>query len=155
MDISFSLDLLTFLRAFGGLLWGGAWAAALQFSRKGQFLAIERTWITVVVGVGIDMAIAYGGDWWTVMIVLFFSSLPIIYRSIHNEQTQPVEFRRNKVLWNIGDVQALLQDLGQIIDQVLETELPQPALRRMQEMIRLVKRMDQKLRDANNGEYRV
>jgi len=42
------------------LVWGGIWAAFLQWTRPGWFLANKRTWLTVVVGVGVDLGIILG-----------------------------------------------------------------------------------------------
>lgn len=153
MEMTFSIDLITFLRLFIAFLWGCGWAATLQWTRSGQFLAQERTWITVVVGVGVDMAIAYPGDWWLIFGVLACSSIGIIFRSLNNELSQPVEFRRNKVRWNIDDALALAVDLNQSLARLIEIDLPQPAVRELQRTLSLVNRIRHKLRDAGRGEY--
>lgn len=79
---------------FLALVWGGIWAAFLQLHSLGRFLAVKRTWITVVIGVGIDLLIALLViDWrdWVVMCgIIVVSSVGIIYRSLHNELQQEV-----------------------------------------------------------------
>lgn len=70
-------------------LWGTIWAAFLQYTKFGQFLAAKRTWITVVIGVGVDLLILLKvlprREWVKVFSVVAFSSLSIITRSLHNE----------------------------------------------------------------------
>lgn len=71
------------------LIWGSLWAAFLQFNRFGRWLARKRTWITVVVGVGVDLLIMRRvipkDAWLKVVTIITFSSLSIIFRSLYNE----------------------------------------------------------------------
>ena len=71
------------------LIWGAIWAAFLQFVPLGRFLAIRRTWLTVVVGVGVDLLIALAivpwPTWWPLAAVVALSALPIVARSLINE----------------------------------------------------------------------
>ena len=73
-----SIDLLAILRVSLAFFFGITYAMWLQHSRQGQFLANERTWITVVIGIGVDLALAYDGDWWTVVLVIAASSVGIM-----------------------------------------------------------------------------
>lgn len=82
-----TVDYALILQVSLGFFWGILWAAFIQFNRWGQFLAERRTWITVVIGIGIDLLIAYSGDWWLVTLVISASSLGIIFRSLWNEST--------------------------------------------------------------------
>lgn len=74
------------------LIWGGVWAAALQFTAWGRFLALRRTWVTVCIGVGGDICILYFilplEEWFKVAAIIVFSSVFIIYRSLHNEERE-------------------------------------------------------------------
>ena len=80
---------LFFLFVISELAWGCAWAAALQFTRAGRYLANRRTWVTVVVGVGGTLVIALPVVplKWLVFIAGAFglSSIGIISRSLYNE----------------------------------------------------------------------
>jgi hypothetical protein len=78
------------------LVWGSIWAAFLQWTRPGWFLANKRTWLTVIVGVGVDLLIILGilsvvpstvplFTWLRMVAVFALSSVPIIARSIYNE----------------------------------------------------------------------
>ena len=71
------------------LIWGGIWALFLQWSQLGQFLAQKRTWITVVVGVGVDLVLILFviplDLWLRVCMMIVLSSLCIIARSLINE----------------------------------------------------------------------
>lgn len=71
------------------LIWGGIWAACLQFTDWGKFLAERRTWLTAVVGVGVDLVIFRPlvtlQVWCWLVIVVATSSAFIILRSLYNE----------------------------------------------------------------------
>lgn len=76
-------------------VWGIVWAVFLQYHRYGQWLAIRRTWLTVVVGVGVDLALLLLVlDVHTVAqvaVVVAASSLGIIVRSLVNEHKEDVQ----------------------------------------------------------------
>lgn len=86
------MTILAFILAF---VWGGVWAAFLQWTKIGQYLAFKRTWITVVVGVGIDLLIMLLilplKYWILVASVICFSSVLIIVRSILLETNEHQE----------------------------------------------------------------
>ena len=69
-------------------IWGVIWAAALQ-SGPGKFLAARYTWITVVVGVGVDLLIGLLvvplEAWLPLAAIVALSSIGIIVRSIWND----------------------------------------------------------------------
>ena len=77
-----------------GVVWGGVWAMCLQFTRWGRWLAVRRTWLTVVVGVGVDLlilALALPLEaWLLVTAVLGASSIGVIVRSLANEHLEDV-----------------------------------------------------------------
>ncbi len=70
-------------------VWGGILAAFLQWHPFGKFLALRRTWITVVIGVGVDLLILKSilnrQAWARVIAVISLSSVLIILRSLINE----------------------------------------------------------------------
>jgi len=71
------------------LLWGALWALFLQFTGIGRWLVVRRTWITVVVGVGVDLLILLAvvpfDAWLWVVLIITLSAIPIILRSLANE----------------------------------------------------------------------
>jgi len=71
------------------LIWGIIWAAVLQFSQLGRFLAARRTWLTVVIGIGADLVLLRLmlklSDWLRVVGIVALSSVGIIGRSVYNE----------------------------------------------------------------------
>ncbi len=77
------------LTAILALIWGAIWALFLQLHPWGQWLAIKRTWLTVVIGVGVDMALLLLvldiHTWTAVATVIAASSVGIIVRSLYNE----------------------------------------------------------------------
>ena len=124
--VSFSLFLVSIL-AILAILWGAVWAIVLQFVPIGQFLASKRKWVTVVVGVGVDLLLALPITpfqyWWPIALIIVLSSLGIIYRSLHNEQTgeSPEKIRlKNKVQWALEDITALAMCGQDEIDDLAE-----------------------------------
>ncbi|MBN2390731.1 MAG: hypothetical protein JXR84_08410 [Anaerolineae bacterium] len=71
------------------LFWGVLWAGFLQFNPAGRYLALRRTWLTVVIGVGVDLLILATviplEAWLPTCTVIAASSLGIIARSLYNE----------------------------------------------------------------------
>ena len=67
-------------------IWGALWALFIHKTRVGRWLRLYRTWVTVVIGVGVDIVIV-GWLWsWTVaqpaLIALVGSGIPIIFASL-------------------------------------------------------------------------
>lgn len=115
MEMQFSVDLLLIGRCLGALLWGIGLALFLQFHRMGKFLADERTWLTVIVGVGVDMLLGIGGTWWELWLVIAFSSLGIIWRSLRNEERETPNVKAYKTLWAM---EAALDAVGDVITEL-------------------------------------
>jgi hypothetical protein len=80
------------LAAILALVWGGIWAVVLQRTALGHYLARRRTWITVVVGVGVDIVIMRLALSWEELAVVFIvvaaSSTGVIARSLVNEMAE-------------------------------------------------------------------
>lgn len=80
---------MVFLAIILALFWGMLWAAFLQWNEYGRYLALRRTWVTVVIGVGVDLLIALMvvrlEVWLVVCAIVIASSLGIITRSLYNE----------------------------------------------------------------------
>jgi len=80
------MDVLAYIAAG---VWGLIWAAVLQYTPIGIFLALKRTWLTVVIGLGVDLLIALAvvptEVWVKVLVIIAASSLAIIARSLINE----------------------------------------------------------------------
>lgn len=83
MNTSLSLALVL------AIVWGVVWAMALQFTPWGRWLAVRRTWITVVVGVAgvglIALLVVDIGAWLQLVAIMAASSLGVIIRSLINE----------------------------------------------------------------------
>lgn len=77
------------------LIWGIIWALVIQYIPLGQFLARKRTWITVVIGVGVDLLIALlvidWPSWYKLASIILLSSIGIIIRSLANEYRDIME----------------------------------------------------------------
>jgi hypothetical protein len=67
-------------------VWGILWALFLQLVPLGRWLAQRRTWLTVVVGLGVDLLILLLvlplAAWWPVAAVIACSGLGIVARSL-------------------------------------------------------------------------
>lgn len=79
----------TLTAALLALIWGAIWAACLQFTDWGQFLAERRTWFTVVVGIGVDLLLFLPlvslDIWFQLVLIVTASSVAIVARSLYNE----------------------------------------------------------------------
>ncbi|MBN2392070.1 MAG: hypothetical protein JXR84_15190 [Anaerolineae bacterium] len=98
-------------RCLLAVLWGVGLAAFLQFSRWGRYLVEERTWMTVVAGVGVDMALAINGDWSTCALIFTCSSVGIIVRSLFNESRHMPDMAAYRTKWAMEDVIDLSGDM--------------------------------------------
>lgn len=75
------------------LIFGLIYAWFLSFTAFGRWLALKRTWITVVIGVGCDLllvrpVVRCSDDWHRFLFIIGSSSLPIIARSLLIELTE-------------------------------------------------------------------
>jgi hypothetical protein len=141
-------------------LWGALLAIYLQFNRHGQFLADERTWIAVVVGVGVDLLIAYPwgggqGDWFTVAAIIATSSVGIIIRSLANESKRnDINAKSYKLIWGLEDAVALTQDAIELLTKLLETgELGKAETSRVSKTVSILHRLKGVIYDARRGDY--
>ncbi len=70
-------------------LWGTLYALWLQRTRQGAFLAARMTWLSVVIGCGMNLLIALlviEVSAWLMLVGLFVASgIPIVIRSLSNE----------------------------------------------------------------------
>lgn len=116
-----SVNLLLLLRICLAFFWGFGWAGYLQFTRQGQFLVLKRTWITVVIGVGIDLLIAYNADYWTIVLVISVSSFGIIVRSLWNESQgeEDPNINSHKLKYALEDGIATTKDLMTNLTEML------------------------------------
>lgn len=150
--MQFTVDLELFLRIFAGFSWGILWAIILQHTRHGQFLVEDRTWLTVVIGVGLDLAIAWPGDWYTVTAVIVASSVGIIWRSLHNEAAQQ-PFRRNKVIHGLEDAIARVISLTEHLNDSLVADDIGLAKAEVSRALSDSHSLQESLRAARRGEY--
>ncbi len=76
------------------VVWGALWALFLQYHGWGQWLAVRRTWLTVVAGIGVDLALLATvldlAAWLLTAGVIAASSIGIIVRSIANERREDI-----------------------------------------------------------------
>lgn len=80
------MDALTIAGVMLGAIWGVAWALFLERSRTGRFMAVRLTWLSVVIGIGVDLLIALlvidFNAWWRQAAIIAASSVAIIWRSL-------------------------------------------------------------------------
>lgn len=74
------------------LCWGFGLALFLQCHPDGRWLALRRTYVAVIIGVGVDLLILSIllplSLLLQVILVISLSSLGLIYRSLHNERAE-------------------------------------------------------------------
>lgn len=152
LDVSISVDLVLIGRCLAALLWGIGWACFIQFHRLGQYWADERTWITVVIGVGIDWLIGIGADWTTFGLILIFSGSPVIYRSLINEsKTKPPSGYR--VLWALEDSLVLIQEMFEALQEIAENTEQGQQVARISRVTTLAHTLSVILSGARRGDY--
>ena len=154
LPVQISIDFLLIARCFTALLWGILFALFLQHNRHGQFWAARRTWLAVVIGVGVDLLIAYGGDWLTVVAVITFSSVGIIGRSLVNEREEDLNPRSYKIKWGLEDGIALSNWLISELNDLLKNgQLGQEENRSVSRALGLAHQLSEKIKAARRGEY--
>lgn len=106
-DPLFYVDSVLILRVFGGLSFGFAYAAVLQFTDLGKYLADQLTWASVVIGMTGVMLLSWPADWYTVALVLAAASVGIILRSLlldsRGRKRDDTIFRSHKTKNGIDD----------------------------------------------------
>lgn len=93
---------MTFFAVFlAAFWWGVGWAVVLQFTAIGQWMVRKRTWITVVIGMGVNMGLAKliipWEWWWPMMAIVSFSAVGIVARSLMNEWAEWMELLGGQV----------------------------------------------------------
>lgn len=88
------------------LVWGFAWAWVLQHTEFGKYLVVKRTWLTVVIGIGVDLLLGLWlidfEAWLKLWLVFALSSVGIILRSLRNEAEQETK-QIARILETIND----------------------------------------------------
>jgi hypothetical protein len=86
------------LGCFWGALWGIGFAAFLQWVPIGQYIVERVTWLSVVIGVGVDLLILGPFIGWPVVMfasaVIGASSIGIVGRSLLNYQREHIQFEQ-------------------------------------------------------------
>jgi hypothetical protein len=86
------MNALTLSALFLAVIWGAIYAAFLQFTTLGRWMCNRRTYITVIVGIGIDFAImllVIPVEYvLTAFVVVGLSAVGIVIRSILNELSE-------------------------------------------------------------------
>ena len=156
-----TLDLVLILRLLVALFFGIFYAVLLEFSRSGRNLRTNMTTFAVVIGVGMDLAIAYDADWWTTVGVVALSSVGIIGRCLllapnengTNDKASN-ELGRYKLNWIFSD---LAGDLNEIIvdlrDLLNRADLKQKESAMLTNALGLAFKAESVVKAARRGEY--
>lgn len=95
-----------------------------------------------MIGVGIDLIIAYPESWWTVSGVIICSSFGIIGRSLWNESNGTDYFNSHKMKQGLEDCTAITRNLIAGLTQIVETgSLPQKELTEIARLLSLTYRL--------------
>lgn len=117
--VAISVNWITILRCLGALIFGIIYSLCLEFTEKGQFIAEKRTWLSVVIGVGVDLLIGFRADYAAICLVIAFSSVGIIARSLINESRAPEVPTGYAVLHHLEDAARSLSKLRQELEASL------------------------------------
>lgn len=149
MDLQIAVDFGVILRCLGALLWVIGLVGLLQFTRLGRFLARERTWIAVVIGVGVNLLLGLGAAWWHLWLIMAFSSIGIIARSLINEHNGfSPDLNSYKLKWALEDS---IDALGETIT-VLEKALDSQSLSEVSRALGVVHKTQRTLEIARYGQ---
>lgn len=153
MITQIDIDLVLISRCSFALLWGILWAVFIQYNKLGQFIGEERTWIAVVVGVGVDLLIGIAALWWQLWLVIAFSSVGIIIRSLLNEKREAnPAVNRYKVKWAM---EAGVDNCGAIIcllEKALGTDSESKRVRFISEALSAAHKASREITFARYGE---
>ena len=121
LNAEITIDLVLILRLLLAGSFGGFYAIFLEFSAQGRYLAKQLTWLAVVIGVGVDLAIAYNANWWTTVAVVAFSSVGIIARSLvaASRERPDIDLGRYKTKWVLDDLDDDASDLTGVLSDLL------------------------------------
>lgn len=150
--VSISLDWLLIVRCLVALSWGFGYATFLQYHRLGQFWADERTWLTVVIGVGVDFAIGFNTEWLAQLMIVVLSAIPIIMRSLINESKRPPIPSGYKVLWGLEDSIAIINQITEKLEALIEGKEGE-TIAEVSRILRLAHGVAEMLKATRRGEY--
>jgi hypothetical protein len=123
LEMQLSIDLLLIGRCSAAIVWGVLFAVFLQYNRMGQFIAEKRTWLAVVIGVGADLLLGTGAAWWQLWMIVAFSSIGIIARSLINEHNAPEPaLNAYRTKWEMQDAIDFCGDAIGLLTAGLESE---------------------------------
>jgi hypothetical protein len=154
--LEISVNFVQIGRCFAALAFGIIYAVFLQRNAYGQFLAERRTWLTVVIGVGVDLLISFGGNWWDVVAVVAFSSIGIIARSLANEQrrNQRRQLGPYQTNWVLDDSSDLTYSIKKTLTDLLDSDLGKNEAKLTTAALSKIFQLHEILEAALNGEYR-
>ena len=142
------------IRCLLALLWGILWALAIQFTGWGKYLADRRTYLTVIIGIGMDLAIAFNENWFTVFFVIGSSAIGIVIRSLINEsRADDKQDTGYKVKRGLEDIMTLTRDLIAMIEEALQNSEDGKTNARISKCLSVVHHVYGKAWSARRGEY--
>jgi len=148
-----TVDFALIARCSAALLWGILLACFLQYHSLGQFLARERTWLTVVIGVGVDLLIGIGAAWWHIWLIIAVSSLGIIVRSLSNEHADPEPaLNRYKVKWALEQALDGCGSIITVLEKALSTDGDARRVRLISEALSAAHKASREITFARYGE---
>jgi hypothetical protein len=151
--LQIQIDLVLIGRCLLATIWGILYAVWLQNSKMGAFIADERTWLSVVIGIGVDMLLVIGSVWWQVWLVVTLSGFGVIARSLINASDQSKPPSGYKMLWSMEDSIAALIKMIQVLEEVLEDVTEAQVVAKLSRALGLAHRACDAVKAARNGEY--
>lgn len=151
--LQISIDLVLIGRCLLAAIWGILYAVWLQNSKMGAFIADERTWLSVVIGIGVDMLLGIGAEWWQIWLIVVLSGFGVIARSLINESDRQKPPSGYKMLWSMEDAIATLIKLIAILEEVLEDVTEAQVVAKLSKALGLAHRALDSVQAARQGQY--
>lgn len=149
-----SVDLALILRVIAAFLWGWGFGFWLHLTRKGQILERQYTWLATVVGLAVDMAIAFPESWFVVAAVISASAIGIIALAQLLGYPDDVNANSYKLKWGLEDGIATASRIVDDLTELLKRDdLPQPIAPRVSKALARSYTLKGILVDARKGEY--
>jgi len=147
-----SLDSALIFRLVGAFAWGFVWALFIYKARSGIALRQDHTWVTVVIGIGADLLMAFPGDWWTVAAVIALSSVGVIgFATFYPHKDEPPSGYR--VIGYLEDATALCLRTIRDMEGVLEASADGKISLAISRMLANIHRAHTLLTMARCGEF--
>jgi len=149
--MSIFIDLSLVFRVCAGFCWGFVFAVFLRRHPAGDYLATQREEFAAAVGMAVNMAIAFGTGWASILVVSVASLLGfLLHQFVVNVTPEAPQLGAYKTVWVLEDGIAITGNIIERLHDTLENGYaPTKVSRTLLQAIRLLGL----LKAARNGRY--